>query len=152
MSEYKKEEDFESLSNKNPDTFCIYPLVHINFRADGHLAPCFRSRPLDNIQRSKNIEEAWNSPEWRQLRLNMISGIQTKTCSTCWKAEAQNTKSYRQVALELRRYRKTTTEICDPICKDIHTSMSLKYNHIFNEFANLKYIRQSLSYQPDLFD
>ena len=59
---------------------------------------------------------------------------------------------YRQVALELHRYRKTTTEICDPICKDIHTSMSLKYNHIFNEFANLKYIRQSLSYQPDLFD
>lgn len=59
---------------------------------------------------------------------------------------------YRQVALELHKYRKTTTEICDPICKDVHVNMSLKYNHIFNEFAHLKYIRRSLSYQPDLFD
>lgn len=59
---------------------------------------------------------------------------------------------YRQCALELHRYRKTLPENYKPACKDIHTSMGLKRNHIFNELANLKHIEELLSQQPTLFD
>jgi len=38
------------------------------------------------------------------------------------------------------------------VCADIHMSMSLKYNHLYNRFAHLIVIDDYLSQQPDLFD
>jgi len=58
---------------------------------------------------------------------------------------------YREVVCDLRRYRLTDQQEVQPICSCVHTSMSLKYNHIYNDFAHLIYIDELLSQQPDLF-
>jgi len=58
---------------------------------------------------------------------------------------------YREVVCDLRRYRITNKQEVQPICSDVHTSMSLKYNHLYNDFAHLVYIDDLLSQQPDLF-
>ena len=60
--------------------------------------------------------------------------------------------SYRKYALELHRYRKSHSTDDHLVCEDIHVSLSLKNNHIYNELAHLRYIEELLSYQPDLFD
>lgn len=36
-------------------------------------------------------------------------------------------------------------------CDDVHTSMSLKYCHIYNDFLHLKYLENLLEQQRDLF-
>ena len=39
----------------------------------------------------------------------------------------------------------------NPVCRDIHTNISLKHNHLFNNLAHLHYIDELLSFQEDLF-
>jgi len=36
-------------------------------------------------------------------------------------------------------------------CTDIHTGISLKHNHLYNDFAHLLTLDNLLSKQPDLF-
>lgn len=37
-------------------------------------------------------------------------------------------------------------------CSDLHTAVSLKHNHLFNDLAHLDWIDDLLSVQLDLFD
>ena len=61
-------------------------------------------------------------------------------------------RDYRRRALELHRYR-TANSIPDrpTCCADIHTNISLKHNHLVNDFAHLVAIDALLEVQGDLF-
>lgn len=37
-------------------------------------------------------------------------------------------------------------------CSDLHTAVSLKHNHLFNDLAHLDWLDELLSMQLDLFD
>ncbi|MEO9804791.1 MAG: hypothetical protein ABJF04_16160 [Reichenbachiella sp.] len=56
---------------------------------------------------------------------------------------------YRQYAFELHQYRKQASKN-EPICDDVHVSISLKRNHIYNDLAHLDYI-DKLTPQLSLF-
>ncbi|MGH1330676.1 MAG: hypothetical protein ACRBBK_07325 [Paracoccaceae bacterium] len=58
---------------------------------------------------------------------------------------------YRECARELRQYRVSVAKDAQPICDDIHVSLSLKHNHIYNGLANLRTL-DALPKQGDLFD
>jgi hypothetical protein len=59
---------------------------------------------------------------------------------------------YRRRVLELHRYR-ATSPLTEPptCCAEIHTNISLKHNHLYNDFAHLITIDALLSMQTDLF-
>lgn len=58
---------------------------------------------------------------------------------------------YRKCALELHRFRKTQDYTYNPVsCDDIHTSIGLKHNHIYNRFAHL-ILLDELDTQLDMF-
>ncbi len=61
---------------------------------------------------------------------------------------------YREVARELHAYRKehAHVEVLPNMSAEVHTSMSLKHNHIYNQFAHLLTLDELLSRQRDLFD
>lgn len=60
---------------------------------------------------------------------------------------------YREVACKLRRYRRETAHEPFPdISADVHTAISLKHNHLYNDFAHLLRLDALLSRQRDLFD
>ncbi|CDO60024.1 hypothetical protein BN1012_Phect1810 [Candidatus Phaeomarinobacter ectocarpi] len=62
-----------------------------------------------------------------------------------------NLSRYREVARGLRKYRENPGE--QPcFCSDVHQSVSLKHNHIYNDFAHLIWLDELLSEQRDLFD
>ena len=59
---------------------------------------------------------------------------------------------YRKLARELRRYRRECPQ--DPEdyqCAEIHTGMSLKVAHLYNDFAHLNYLDTLPQQQGDLF-
>jgi len=56
---------------------------------------------------------------------------------------------YREVTRELHMHRKKSITK-EPQCDSIHTSLSLKHNHIYNGFAHLVKIDELLSDQPEL--
>jgi len=59
---------------------------------------------------------------------------------------------YRRRALELHRYRAANPLPERPTCcADIHTNVSLKHNHVVNDFAHLITIDALLNQQGDLF-
>jgi hypothetical protein len=60
---------------------------------------------------------------------------------------------YREVVRELRSYRRSLGAM-DTLnkCKAVHESVSLKHNHLYNNFAHLVRLDDLLSKQPDLFD
>lgn len=58
---------------------------------------------------------------------------------------------YRRCVRELRQYRYQNPQAKGGCCAEIHTSMSLKHNHIYNGFANLKTLDALPEQQLDLF-
>lgn len=59
---------------------------------------------------------------------------------------------YRRRALDLHRYRATNPLPERPTCcADVHTNISLKHNHLINDFAHIITIDEMLSVQTDLF-
>lgn len=95
----------------------------------------------DEIKKVDNRHEPERSSSLRSLRLSAMNDLQA------------DLKCYRELACKLRVYRlmdKAEQDV-QPICSDIHTSISLKYNHLYNDFAHLILIDDLLSQQPDLF-
>ncbi|MEP2706156.1 MAG: hypothetical protein ABJZ83_12835 [Yoonia sp.] len=60
---------------------------------------------------------------------------------------------YRECALALHRFRKANPPLTErPKCaNDVHMNISLKHNHIVNDFAHLIYLNELLNQQGDLF-
>jgi len=96
----------------------------------------------DEIHQADNRPEPERSASLRSLRLTALNDLQA------------DLRTYRKLACKLRDYRKmeTAEQMVQSVCSDIHTSMSLKYNHLYNDFAHLVFIDELLSHQPDLFD
>tara|TARA_B100001939_G_C16943489_1_gene619246 strand:- start:132 stop:557 length:426 start_codon:yes stop_codon:yes gene_type:complete len=93
-----------------------------------------------------DIQEAGSLPE--PQRSEALRHLKTKVQH----AIAQDLKRYRELARELARKRRLGPEQEVPIsCTDLHTSVALKHNHLFNDFAHLNMINDLLSIQPDLF-
>lgn len=83
----------------NKDTFCILPFKHLHSTPDGVVRPCCISGIPSKNKTLKNstIESAFNTKEFKQLRLDLISGKKNKLCSSCWNIEADNLESSRQL-------------------------------------------------------
>jgi organic radical activating enzyme len=48
-----------------------------------------------NIQ-TDSADTVWNSDHYRQLRLDLVNGVQNSNCESCWRAEANNGYSKRK--------------------------------------------------------
>lgn len=87
------------INSENKDTFCILPFNHLYVEPDGRTAPCCIGGKFDNVNiKKQTIEEAFNTPEYLELRKNLTSGVRDAICKNCWDVEDLGLTSYRQVA------------------------------------------------------
>lgn len=71
------------------DTFCILPYIHLYTEPKGEMKPCCIADGFDeplNL-RTMSIENAFNSPQMKQLRKDMEEGKRNKACDVCYKRE-----------------------------------------------------------------
>ncbi|MBL4645540.1 MAG: hypothetical protein JKY99_03665 [Rhizobiales bacterium] len=100
-----------------------------------------RGYMIEDIDKASKLVEPKRSAKLRQLT------SQVKGRLHC------DLSRYREVVLQLHRDR-----LCDrnaqaePRCRDVHVSVSLKYNHICNDFAHLIYLESIDMGQMELFD
>ena len=95
----------------------------------------------DDIRQADNRPEPQRSKSLRDLRDEVLREF--------WRDMSR----YREIARELHRYRKMEDVERRPnACADVHTSMSLKHNHLYNHFAHLLMLEEALTRQGDLFD
>ena len=86
---------------------CALPWIHVATSASGTLRPCCHAahhlipkRPDGKsyrLDRPGDLEAYWNSPEIKQLRIDLIAGNRPEICSRCWREEDAGVRSARQV-------------------------------------------------------
>lgn len=66
--------------------FCMLPWVHQFVHTNGDMLPCCvgdYQLPLGNVRES-DPETIWNSQPYRELRSNMLNGIESPACNGCY--------------------------------------------------------------------
>lgn len=69
--------------------FCMLPWVHMHLWPAGHTYPCCMSDPtfpIGNTQ-EQSLQEIWNGPQMRKLRLNMLQNKKSLECRRCYELE-----------------------------------------------------------------
>ena len=94
MSEYE-----EFLLAKS-EKFCIYPWVHLHVYPSGQAYPCCGAEMRYSIgnAHTNTLEEIWNSPDQRRLRLNMLNEQSNSACVRCYEQEQAGFFSMRKSA------------------------------------------------------
>lgn len=81
--------------------------------------------------------EPRRSEELRKIRVSVLSSLRIDLAR------------YIELVRALRRSRRSGEAHA---CSDLHTAVSLKHNHLFNDLAHLDWIDELLSMQLDLFN
>ena len=86
---------------KDSKTFCIYPWIHLHAYPTGEAYPCCHAEmgpgKIGNC-RSNTLAEIWNSPEQKQLRVDMLSETSNAACGRCYEQEESGFFSGRKSA------------------------------------------------------
>ena len=86
---------------KDSKTFCIYPWIHLHAYPTGEAYPCCHAEmgigQIGNC-RSNTLSEIWNSPEQKQLRVDMLTETSNPTCGRCYEQEESGFFSGRKSA------------------------------------------------------
>lgn len=80
--------------NKN---MCILPWVHLHPWPNGKTLLCCESpydHPIGDL-RANTLQEVWNSPDIRQVRLNMLANKPSPHCVRCYEKEKNGLESLR---------------------------------------------------------
>jgi len=71
-------------------TFCMYPWIHLHAYPTGEAWPCCQADmsagAIGNLKQN-TLKEVWNSPRMKQLRTNMINGVEDSSCVRCYEQE-----------------------------------------------------------------
>lgn len=113
------------------DTLCIMPFVHLYSEPKGEMKPCCIAGGFDTPVNLKEltIDEAFNSPQMKQLRKDMLEGKRNKVCDVCYKKEDLNGVSPRS------DFNKNTLWELPEINEDY--SVETQFQHIDIRFSNL---------------
>jgi radical SAM protein with 4Fe4S-binding SPASM domain len=86
---------------KDSKTFCIYPWIHLHAYPTGEAYPCCHAEmkvgQIGNCK-TNTLSEIWNSPEQKQLRLDMLSETLNPACGRCYEQEESGFFSGRRSA------------------------------------------------------
>jgi len=86
---------------KDSKKFCIYPWIHLHAYPTGEAYPCCHAEmgvgQIGNC-RSDTLAEIWNSPEQKQLRVNMLTETPNAACGRCYEQEQSGFFSGRKSA------------------------------------------------------
>ena len=91
------------------DTFCVIPWVHLAIDTKGSYRLCCNQSYLDEdlndggyidhlyYSYETSVEDAWNSDEYKNIRIKMLNGERIPPCRKCYREEAMGIKSARMV-------------------------------------------------------
>jgi len=82
--------------------FCMFPWLHLNVTPKGDIYPCCSndySQPFGNTKEI-TLEEAFNGPKMKQLRLDMLNERKNEICTFCYKHEEAGPHSFRNYSKE----------------------------------------------------
>ncbi len=101
----------------------------------------YRGYDADTLDMLGNMSEPKRSEQLRAKRAEIVAELKGDVAR------------YRELAKELSARRMCgLDDVLEASCADIHTNISLKHNHIYNDLARLRVVDGCLSQQRDLFE
>lgn len=85
---------FQTLVKENP-SFCIHPFIQLHTVGPQSVVCCVSSVPIADIHTITNFKD---DLRYQAIRQKMLKGELVPNCTACYKVEAQNAISERQVA------------------------------------------------------
>lgn len=69
----------------NSETFCVMPWIHQYIAPTGEVRPCCVYTLENNLGSMKvdSLKDIWNNEDTKQLRLDMLNGVQRIECNRC---------------------------------------------------------------------
>lgn len=72
--------------------FCMSPWIQLHAQTDGKVSPCCMTSVHDgneigDLRKNPDLTAAWNSENMKQLRRNMLTGVESSLCNNCYKYE-----------------------------------------------------------------
>lgn len=125
----------------NKKTVCAVPWMHLNFEPNGKVVPCCLTSTYNYFSgdlTTQSIQEIWNSDNMKQLRKEMINGIEPNICSKCFDRERVTGESGR--VYHNRDFPEVVEKIPEITLPDgTCTEMELKYwDFRFSNLCNFK--------------
>ena len=113
------------------NSYCILPFIHLYSQPDGELKPCCIAGGFDEPLNLKNmtIDKAFNSQQMKDLRKDMLDGVQNKVCNVCYKQEKETGHSPR---LDFN-----SNKLWEQPIVEHDYSVSTNFQHIDIRFSNL---------------
>jgi organic radical activating enzyme/transcription elongation factor Elf1 len=123
---------------KNNKAFCMGPWVHIHTSPTGNAGPCCIAKGSTGSSLYQDLDELVNTPEMKQLRVDMMNGVKNTICETCHQHEDMNVPSARSQFDY--RFNKHIDEVLANTHKDGHLdNFKMRYFDIrFNNICNFK--------------
>ena len=93
-------------------TFCMMPWVHMHMWPAGYTYPCCMADPdlpIGNTQ-NQSLQDIWNGPEMRELRMNMLQDKKSDICRRCYELEDSGVWTLRKSANENFKNHKVKVE------------------------------------------
>jgi organic radical activating enzyme len=120
-------------------TFCILPFISMSNTNSGEYRVCCDSFGFGPTIQKDGAEEVWNSDYYKQLRVDLINGVQNKNCQSCWKVEKNGGYSMRKN--ENRHYSDEEIQSIVNNVKDGHvSSLPILFDFKLGNLCNLKCI------------
>ena len=122
-------------------TICAIPWMHLNFEPNGKVVPCCLTASHNYFAgdlTTQSIEEIWNSDNMKNLRKDMINGVEPSVCRKCFSREKVTGESSRYY--HNRDFPEVLKKIPDITLEDgTCTEMELKYwDFRFSNLCNFK--------------
>jgi radical SAM protein with 4Fe4S-binding SPASM domain len=77
-------------------TFCPMPFTHLNIKQEGKVSACWRFPDKLGDYRTQKLQEVWNDDAIKQVRKDLLNGVQNTGCRSCWDMEKSGSISTRQ--------------------------------------------------------
>lgn len=80
------------------NTLCVLPWVHLNIIPRGKVYHCCMTTEYDKFAgdlTTQSIDEVWNSSYMKNIRRDMLNGVEPKACSKCFESERSSGTSTR---------------------------------------------------------
>jgi MoaA/NifB/PqqE/SkfB family radical SAM enzyme len=72
------------------------PFTHLNIKQEGKVSACWRFPDKLGDYRTQKLQEVWNNDAIKQVRNDLLNGVQNSGCRSCWDMERSGSVSTRQ--------------------------------------------------------
>ena len=125
-------------SVKDNRHFCMMPWVHMHLWPAGFTYPCCMSDPNLPVgdTQTQTLQEIWNGPEMRELRLNMLQDKPSDACRRCYELEQNGLGTLRQGSMTKvgpKHWDKVTSTEEDGSAGDVNMAyLDIRFSNLCN--------------------